>query len=143
MAAIALRFLAVFALVFGISLPAAAQEGPTMVVSLNSAEVFSSQAAFEFARQIQQNGGAVVVYLNVDAVRLASARTPQAAGAVTGKSSHQLIAEIVAGGGRVFVCTVCVQQAGLSMRDRVEGVELGGQALREILMAPATRIMSF
>jgi len=114
-----------------------------MVVNLTSSDLATSQAAFEFARQVQMDNGAVVFYLNLDAAALASTRAPQPKGAVTHKSASDLIAEIVADGGKVYVCVMCLQQSGLAIRDRIEGVALGGPAMREILMSPSTRIMSF
>lgn len=143
MAAHAIRLFAIIITVVGLSAPAAAQEKPTLVVTLNTADVQTSQSAFDFARQIQHGNGQVVVYLNADAVRLASRRAPQPVGAVSRKTSHDFIAEIVADGGRVFVCAVCMQQSGLAMRDRVDNVKLGGQEFRDIVMAPNTRILGF
>ena len=73
----------------------------------------------------------------------ANANVPQYAGATSGKTAHDLVAEIVDAGGRVFACPGCTRQAGLDIADRIDGIEPGGPEFLDIIMAPDTRIISF
>ena len=116
---------------------------PTVLVHVTSDDVWSGQAAFSFARGIQEAGGNVAVFLNVRAVALANASVPQHVEAMTGKTPHDMVAEIIAAGGRVFVCPGCTRQAGLDVAERIDGIEPGGPDLLAIMMAPGTRIITF
>ena len=127
-------------------LPSQAQDAeptPTLVVHVTSDDAWAGLKGLKFARNIQTAGGDVVVFLNVRAVTFANANVPQHAGAMSGQTAHDMIAEIVAAGGRVFTCPGCTRQAGLDVADRIEGVEPGGPAFLDIVMAPNTRIISF
>ncbi len=123
--------------------PALGEEKPTLVVNLTSDDVWTEQMALAFARNIQDDGYPVVVFLNVRAVTIANTKVPQHRGAITGKTAAELIAEIIEKGGRVFVCPACTRQAGLELADRLPGIEPGGPEFRRILMAPGTRVISF
>ena len=116
---------------------------PTVLVHVTSDDVWRGQAAFSFARGIQEAGGNVVVFLNVRAVALANTSVPQHVEAMTGKTPHEMVAEIIAAGGRVFVCPGCTRQAGLDVAERIDGVEPGGPDFLAVVMAPGTRIITF
>ncbi|MFX4219769.1 MAG: DsrE family protein [Thalassobaculum sp.] len=122
--------------------PALAEDA-TIVVSMTTDDGWTSQMALGFARTMQKDGVAVVVFLNVRAVSLGIKGVPQAVQAASGKTAHEMIAEILANGGRVFICPSCTNQSGLDIADRLEGIEPGGLPLRQIMMAPATKIISF
>jgi predicted peroxiredoxin len=131
-----------------IALPdfAEAQDGeatPTVVINLTSDDVWTGQMALGFARNVQDTGTDVVVFLNVRAVTLANQDVPQHVEAMSGKTAHQMLAEIISEGGRVFVCPGCTEQAGLDIDDRVDGIEPGGPEFLAIVTAPGTRIMSY
>lgn len=120
-----------------------AQTDPTIVVHVTSDDAWAGLKGLTFARNVQNAGGDVVVFLNIRAVAFANENVPQHAGAMNGKTAHEVIAEIVADGGRVFACPGCTRQAGLDIADRIEGVEPGGPEFLDIVMAPNTRIISF
>ena len=143
----AMRTLALVVAAVGLSFPALAQDdpapGPILVVNITTDDVWSGQMGLGFARRVQEDGGDVIVSLTVRAVALANANVPQHTGGGSGKTPHELIADILDAGGRVFVCPGCTQQAGLSLDDRIEGTEPGSPEYRQIIMAPGTRIISF
>jgi predicted peroxiredoxin len=131
-----------------IAVPAIAQaqdteSAPTVVINLTSDDVWTGQMALGFARKVQDTGTDVVVFLNVRAVTLANQDVPQHVEAISGKTAHQMLAEIISEGGRVFVCPSCTQQAGLDIDERIDGVERGGPEFLSIVTAPGTRIMSY
>ncbi len=135
--------LAIATLLAGLTTPALAEDGPILVVNITSDDVWTGQMGLGFARAVQNDGGDVVVFLNVRAVALANSAVPQHTGGGSGKTSHQLIADILSAGGRVFVCPGCTRMAGLKLDNRIEGVEADGSAYRKIVMAPGTRIVSY
>ena len=120
-----------------------AEIAPTVVINLTSDDVWTGQMALGIARKIQNAGAKVVVFLNVRAVTLAIQNVPQHVEAMSGKTAHQMLAEIMSEGGRVFVCPGCHEQAGLDIADRIDGIEPGGPELLDIVTAPGTRIMSY
>ncbi len=143
----ALHILVVPLLLMFTAPPAAtAQEAapsPTVVVNLTSDDVWTGQMALGFARNLQNAGADVVVFLNVRAVTLANRDVPQHVEALSGKTAHQMLEDIIAAGGRVFVCPGCTRQAGLDIADRINGIEAGGPEFLAIVMAPETKIISY
>jgi len=122
---------------------AQAQDDRTLVINLTSDDVWTGQMAMNFARRIQEDGGNVVVFLNVRAVTFANSNVPQHTQAATGKTPHERIKEIIDAGGEVYLCPSCTEQAGLNIDDRIDGVKVGGPEFRAILMAPDTKIISY
>jgi predicted peroxiredoxin len=137
------RLLVVLLLAVGLSAPVAAQDKQTLVVNITTDDVWTGQMALGFAKRILADGHDVIVWLNVRAVSLANRNVPQHTEALTGKTPHQMIAEFVEAGGRVFVCPSCTRQAGLKLDDRIDAVEPGSAEWRNLLMAPGVRVMSY
>ena len=120
-----------------------AEPAPILVVHVTTDDAWAGLKGLTFARNIQNAGGDVVVFLNIRAVTFANANVPQHANPKSGKTAHEMISEIVAAGGRVFACPGCTRQAGLDIADRIDEVEPGGPEFLAIVMAPNTRIISF
>jgi len=116
---------------------------PTLVVNVTTDDAWAGLAGLTFAQNVQKAGGDVVVFLTIRAVTFANAKVPQDAGAMSGKTAHEMVSEIVASGGRVFICPTCTRHAGVDIADRIDGVEVGGPEFLAIVMAPNTRIISF
>ncbi len=142
MARLALTILMALALALPLS-AVHAQEEPRLVINLTTDDVWTGQMALNFARRIQDDGGNVVVFLNVRAVTFANRNVPQHTQAATGMTPHERIREIIEAGGEVYLCPGCTEQAGLKLEDRIDGVKVGGPEFRAILMRPETRIMSY
>ena len=144
--AIALRWVIALLVCVGLIAPAEttrAEETQSLVVHLNSDDVWTGQMGLGFAQRVLEDGHPVVVFLSVRAVTLANTAVPPHTEALTGKTSHEMIADVLEKGGRVFVCPSCTRQAGLSADNLVEGVEVGSKEWRDILMAPGTRVIEF
>ncbi len=125
--------------------PARAQdEAATLVINLTSDDLWTQQMALQFAANYMQlTGEDVVLFLNVRSVGIANRRVPQHTTALAGETPQQLLMGLMEDGARVFLCPGCTRQAGLSLDDRIEGVEPSGPAFHEILSAPGTRVMSY
>jgi predicted peroxiredoxin len=119
-------------------------DGATLVINLTSDDVWTQQMALGLGRNyMSATGNDLVVFLNLRAVGIASAQVPQHTTALTGKTPQALLAALIADGARVFLCTSCTKQAGLTADDRIEGVEPSSPAYLEILSAPGTRVVSY
>ncbi len=138
---------AVALLAFSLLLPAnaaRAQEQPTLLLNLTSDDVWTQQMALQFGRNFMElTGSDLVIFLNVRAVGMAIEGLPQHTTALTGKTPQQLLADLMTDGAQVFLCVGCTNQAGLSVDDRIDGVEPSGPILHEILAAPGTKVMSY
>lgn len=138
-----IRSLAMLAVVVGLTTAADAEDKGTMVVNLTTDDMWAGQMAMTMSRHYQKDGYDVVVFLNVRAVHFADTTVPQHTQAGSGMTAHEHLAEIIEGGGRVFVCPSCAKQAGLDTGNFIDGIEKGGPKIHEIIMAPNTQVMSF
>jgi len=138
--------IAALAIAFGAfgAAPSRADDPKTLLfINLTSDDVWIQQMALGFADKVLDMGHPVAVFLNVRAVTLGNRKVPQHVEAATGKTGHQMLQALMAKGARIFLCPGCTQQAGLSVEDRLEGVQLGGLEMRQLLMQPATKVMSY
>lgn len=121
-----------------------ALQASTLVVNITSDDVWAQQMAFQFARGFMEaTDGELVVFLNVRAVGAANTEVPQHTTAATDQTPQELIAALLADGARVFLCGGCTEQAGLSLDDRIDGVEPAGRELLEIMAASDTTVISY
>ena len=124
--------------------PTRAQEPSTLIINLTSDDISTQQMALQFARNYTtMTGGDLVIFLNVRAVGIANQNVPQHTSALAGKTPQQLISELLDGGARVFLCPGCTRQSGLSMDDRIDGVEPSGPDFHAILASPDSKVMSY
>jgi predicted peroxiredoxin len=124
--------------------PCSAAEKATLLVDLTTDDVWTNQMGLGIVRKyVDTTGGPAAVFLNVRAVVLANRKVPQHTGALAQKDFHSLLRELMAKGVRVYVCGECTKQAGLSIDDRLDGTEIGGTALLELLADPKTNVLSY
>lgn len=124
--------------------PAAAADKATLLVNLTTDDVWTAQMGLGIVRKyVQTTHAPAVVFLNVRAVALANSAVPQHTGALAKKDFHSLLHELIAEGVKVYVCGECTKQAGLSVDNRLQGVEIGGKALLELLADPDTNVLSY
>ncbi len=150
---------AVLAILIGATapLPALAQAQPAdtqtaqtqaaaepLFVNLTSDDVWRAAMALSFARNAQNQGHPVTVFLNVEAVRLASTAIPQIADSVSGKTAPDMLAEIMTNGGTVLICQMCMAHAGVRPETLIDGVQLGTpQVTLPALFRDGGRSLSF
>lgn len=126
-----------------VSTASASDDPTTLFINLYSDDVWTQQMALGFAKRVQGMGHPVVVFLNVRAVTLANSAAPAHTHAMSGRTGQEMIQELIAGGARVFLCPSCTRQAGLSLENRIEGVEPGSPETIAIMMDPNTKVMSW
>lgn len=128
-------------------LPAAAQEAEaegTLFVNLTSADAWRAGMALGFARNAQAHGHEVVVFLNVDAVRLASTALPQPRHVMTGEPLQAMLEAALADGATVIVCPMCMQVAGIAEGDLIAGATVGAPEITlPAMFGDDVRVMSY
>jgi predicted peroxiredoxin len=129
----------------GAPAPAAAQdELPDLFVNLTSADAWRAGMALAFARRVQDRGHAVTVFLNVDAVRIASTEIPSPTNAATGETLQDMLAGIVENEGAVIVCPMCMDLAGITEAELIDGAQVGGADVTfPALFGDNVRVMSY
>jgi len=111
----------------GAPAPATAQDEPAgLFVNLTSADAWRAGMALAFARNVQNQGHPVTVFLNIDAVRIASTEIPSPANAATGETLQDMLAQIVENDGAVIVCPMCMDLAGITEAELIDGARVGG-----------------
>lgn len=124
--------------------PALSADKATLLVNLTTDDVWNNQMGLGIVRKyVDTTGGPAAVFLNVRAVVLANRKVPQHSGALAQKDFHTLLRELMAKGVKVYVCGECTRQAGLAIEDRLEGTEVGGKELLELLADPSTNVLSY
>ncbi len=127
------------------SAPAAAQDEPMgLFVNLTSADAWRAGMALAFARNVQGRGHPVTVFLNVDGVRIASTEIPSPTNAATGETLRALLEQIIDDGGTVIVCPMCMDLAGVTEAELIDGAQVGGPDITfPALFADNIRVMSY
>ena len=116
----------------------------TIFYNITSDDVWTAGMATGQASKALESGYNVVVFLNVRGVYLASTERQQDVFAGTGKTAQQMLQAIMKNGGRVVICPMCMQQAGLTMDDVIKGVERGGPDVTfELMTADDTVVVSY
>jgi len=118
--------------------PAVAGEsqGP-LFVNLTSDEDGRAAMALGFARNAQKRGHPITIFLNVEGVRLAVKEEKP-------EPTQVALSEILANGGRVIVCPMCMKRAKIGAEQLIEGAELGApDKTLPALFAEDTRVVSY
>lgn len=122
----------------------ATEDHPPLFVNLTTDEVWRAAMALSFARNAQNAGHPVTIFLNVTAVRLASTALPQTVDPVSGKTAQQLLGEILDHGGTVIACPMCLQHAGVAREALLERVQVGSpQITLPALFQPGGQVLSY
>lgn len=97
-----------------------------------------SMMAAQFSSKMLKKGHPVTIYLTDVGVKVASKKYAEL------KNAQSIIKEIIAQGGRVYICPMCMQQYKVEGADLIEGVKLGNADLLEkALFAPNTKTINW
>ena len=102
-----------------------AADGDKLFINLTSDEPWRAGMALTFAKANLMRGYEVSVFLNVEGVRVAAKTLPHHRSGASGKTASEMVIEVLAAGGTVIVCPMCLKQAGLTPDDLVDGVTMG------------------
>lgn len=104
--------------------PVQAGDGDPLFLNLTTDDVHRSSMAVGFGVKQQARGHALTLFLNDKGVLLASQ-------AHAGRFAEQQkgIAEVLAQGGSVIVCPMCMKYYGMQEAELMPGVKLGGPDL--------------
>lgn len=122
----------------------AAENGKTIVYNLTTDESWSAGMALGQANKALEKGYKVVILLNVRGVFLAAKGFQTDKWAGSHLDLRDMLEEIVKYGGRVIVCPLCLQKAGLGPKQLIEGVELGGpEVTLKLITGDDTVVISY
>lgn len=95
-----------------------------LFLNLTTDEMVKAAMGLSMANNVLDRGGQVTVFCNVRAVRLVSKAIPQNIHALSNETLQQKILSIIAKGGEVRVCQMCMKQFGVKTTDLIPGVLL-------------------
>jgi len=104
--------------------PTTPQDHP-LLLHMTSGDSWRGATGLEFAQAMLKGGHPVAVFLNLEAVKLASRTGEQEKKPSMQRVPRELIAELIRGGAIVLICQPCLTDLGLKLDDIVPGVQLG------------------
>lgn len=120
-----------------------APEKSVLFVSLTSDDLWDCQMAMGYAERVHSMGYKVVLFLNVCAVQLANRHLPQPTMAGLKKTPAEMLAVLMQHGIDVYVCPMCMEQAGMTSDDFIDGVVEANPEMVAIQMDANTKVMSY
>ena len=127
-----------------LSLGTAVAADGKLFVNLTTDDTWRAGMALKFSQNALKKGHAVTVFLNVEGVRLASTKLPQHVNGMSNATPLQMLETIIAQGGQVIVCPMCMKQAGIETQDLVKGATVGKPNITlPALFGDDTRVISY
>ena len=106
--------------------PANAQGAkPALFVNMTTSDSWRGWMGLHFAHNTMKMGHQVTLFLNLDAVKLASMTGEQEKRPWMQRVPRDIVADFIKDGGTVLICGPCLSEFGLKLEDLVPGVELG------------------
>lgn len=115
----------------------------TLFINLTTDDAWTAHMALFYAEQVRAMGHPVAIFLNVRGVRLADRTAAQEADALSGKTSREMLLDLIDKGATVYVCRMCTKVAGMNESDWIDGAKAGDAETIRLQMAPTTRTMSY
>jgi predicted peroxiredoxin len=126
------------------SLDAGAGEKKIIFYNVTTDETWASEMATGQAAMAMKSGYKVVVFLNVRAVYLASKSRALDTFSGTGKTAREMLSDLIKDGARVIICPMCMNKAGITESDLLDGVEMGGPKVTfPLVTAEDTVVISY
>lgn len=122
-----------------------ADEGAkTIFYNLTTDEAWNAGMALGQANKALESGYKVIVFLNVRGVLLASKSFKTDSLAASGMSLQDMLKGVMAKGGHVIICPMCMKKAGLDLEGLIEGVVVGGpDVTMKAMTADDTAVISY
>ncbi len=130
---------AVLATLAALSLSAYAGPNDPLFINLSTDEMHRSTMAINFGKHHSANGHPLSIFLNDKGVILGVK-----AGSEKYAAQQKELSEIIAKGGLVIMCPMCLKQAGYTEADLIAGVKLGSPKVTgDALFKDGTKTMSW
>lgn len=127
------------ALLTFVTLNVSAGANDPLFINLSTDDLHRSNMALNFGKHHFANGHPLTIFLNDKAVMLGV----KAGGDKFGPQQKE-IGELIAKGGLVIMCPMCLKSAGFSESDLLPGVKMGGaQVTGDALFKDGTKTMSW
>ena len=128
-----------------LTLPVTADEQKkTIFYNLTTDEAWAGGMALGQANKALENGYQVVLFLNVRGVFIASKAFHTDTLSSSGMSLQNMLKAAIGKGARAIICRMCLNKAGMSMDDVIEGVEKGGpDVTMKLMTADNTTVISY
>jgi predicted peroxiredoxin len=124
------------------SAQAAEKKDMGLYVNLATKDTIKAGHAFAHALKLNERGHPLAFFLNGDAVLIAVRNTPQTS--FEGKPLQAWLKEVVAKGGKIIVCNVCMKLHGIKPGDLIEGTIPGTpEIVSEYLFDPNYQVISW
>jgi predicted peroxiredoxin len=120
-----------------------APEKSVLFISLTSGDLWDCQMAMGYAERVHSMGYQVVLFLNVRGVKLANKNLPQPTMAGLKKTPAEMLTTLMQHGVDVYVCPMCMEQAGMTKDDFIEGAKEANPEMVAIQMDANTKVMSY
>ena len=130
---------AALAVLATLSLSAIASASDPLFVSLTSDDPHRATMAFNFGSHMNAAGHPLSVFLSDKGVYLGVK-----SGAATYPEQQKMLAEIIAKGGTVIMCPLCLKHYGFTEADLLSGIKMGGAKVTgEALFRDGTKTMTW
>lgn len=122
-----------------VSLSVFAGANDPLFINLTTDEMHRSSMAINFGKHHFANGHPLSIFLNDKGVILGVK-----AGSEKYAAQQKELTDIIANGGLVIMCPMCLKQAGFTEADLISGVKLGGPKITgDALFKDGTKTMSW
>lgn len=130
---------AVIALLATLSLSAFASANDPLFINLTTDDAHRSTMAINFGKHHSANGHPLSIFLNDKGVILGVK-----AGSDKYSAQQKELSDIIAKGGLVIMCPMCLKNAGFTEADLIPGVKLGSPKVTgDALFKDGTKTMSW
>ena len=106
-------------------LAASAPQKNPLFINMTTGDSWRGWMGLHFAHATLKMGHPVAVFLNLDAVTLASMKGEQEKKPSMQRIPRDIIADFIRDGGVVLMCGPCMAEFGLKLEDLVPGVQMG------------------
>lgn len=122
---------------------AASAKSTVIHLSHYSGDLHAAVMALKITRVVQKRKAPVVLFLDLEGVRLADKRQPQDLRWGAGEPVSNYYQEVVKGGGKVLVCPHCARAAGLDSKNLRENAKIATEEEIADTIVNADRIMDY
>ncbi len=119
-------------------------EGKKLVVIVKSADVVEAGMGLILAHSAVKKGAQVTVVLGANAALYPVKKGGQNIFPAKGKTPRELLQDVIADGGAVYLCKTCAVFQGLTQADLIDGVKITSSlTIFDAMYEDGVRVMSY